>query len=645
MTMLDRMRRHKNWLKWSLALVVLTFVIFYIPDFLNRNGTSSPVAAPAKEVVADVDGHTVTAGEFQRRYQAQIQAYQSSYGDQMNIQLLKQLGIDRQILQQLIDERAALAEATRRGIKVSDEELAQQIFAIPAFQQNGRFAGEAQYEAVLRSQRPPLTKAEFEQNLRDGLMVERLRTAVTDWLSIPDAEIEKAFRLRNEKVKLQVVSVPMASFAAKVTVTDADISARYESHKEEYRTGERRKVRFLLLDLEQTRSRTTVPVADIERFYNENINLYSTPEQVHARHILLKTEGKDEAVVRTQAEEVLKQVKAGGDFAALAKKYSEDDGSKANGGDLDYFGKGRMVPEFEAAAFAMSVGQTSELVKSSFGFHIIRVEDKKAGTTRTLDDARAEIADQLKFRAAQAAIASQARTLEARLKTPADLDKVAKEVGATVAESGFFLAQEPIPGLGGAPQVAQTAFTLADGAVSGPLSSPRGPVFVTVTGKQAPYVPKLDEVKERVRQDVVNERATALATERARTLAATLKNAKDFTAAAKAAGTEAKETPLIAREAAIPEVGVSPEVDKVAFALPVGGVSDAIATKTGAVVVRVAERDEVTPEKLAAARSGFRRDLENEQRGQFFASYMSKAKQKMTITVNDEVVKRVLGNQ
>jgi len=645
MTMLDRMRRHKNWLKWSLALVVLAFVIFYIPDFLNSSTSSTTGVAPAKEVVAEVEGHTVTAGEFQRRYQAQLQAYQSSYGNQMNVQLLKQLGIDRQILQQLIDERAALAEATRRGITVSDEELARQIFAIPAFQENGRFAGEKAYEAVLRSQRPPLTKAEFERNLRESLMVERLRTAVTDWLSVSDADLEREYRQRNEKVKLQVVSVPMSGFLAKVSATDAEVGARYESRKEDYRVGEKRKVRFLLIDGEQARNRTTVPVADIERFYNDNISQYSTPEQVHARHILFKTEGKDEAAVRSQAEDVLKQVKAGGDFAALAKKYSEDEASKEQGGDLDYFGRGRMVPEFETAAFAMAAGETSDLVKSSFGFHIIRVEDKKAGTTRSLDDARLEITDQLKFRLAQDAIATQARTLAARIKTPADLDTVAKEIGATVTESGFFLPQEPVPGLGGAPQVSQTAFSLADGAVSEPLSSPRGPVFVTVSGKQASRVPALDEVRERVRQDLTTERAKALATEKAQALAASLRTAKDFAAAAKAQGFEAKETPLVARESPIPDIGVSPEVDKAAFSLPVGGVSEAITTTAGAAVVRVAERDEVTPARLAEARGAFRRELENEQRGQFFAAYMGKAKQKMAITINDEALKRVLANQ
>src|SRR2546421_10904561 len=171
MTMLDRMRRHRNWLKWSLALVVLTFIAFYIPSFLDTTSTS--VGASASDVVATVNGKEIRGLDFQRRYQSQIQAYQQQYGGGVNEQLLRQLGMDRQILQQMVDEQAALAEAERQGIRVSDEEVAQQIFSIPAFQENGRFAGEQRYEQVLRSQRPPMTKSEFEDNLRHSLMIDR----------------------------------------------------------------------------------------------------------------------------------------------------------------------------------------------------------------------------------------------------------------------------------------------------------------------------------------------------------------------------------------------------------------------------------------------------------------------------------------
>ena len=203
------------------------------------------------------------------------------------------------------------------------------------------------------------------------------------------------------------------------------------------------------------RARVTITPQDIESYYNSNVQQFQTPEQVRASHILLKTEGKDEAAVRKQAEDVLKQAKApGADFAALAKKYSEDDGSKANGGDLDYFPKGRMVPEFETAAFAMQPGQISDLVKSQFGFHIIKVVDKKPASTRTLDEVRAQIQETLAAQRVEQQITDRTRDLDTRITKPADLDTVGKEAGVVVSESGFFARDEPVPGLGPARRVA-----------------------------------------------------------------------------------------------------------------------------------------------------------------------------------------------
>ena len=642
MTMLDRMRRHKNWLKWSLALVVLTFIAFYIPSFLDTTGTT--VGASATDVVATVEGQDIKGLDFQRRYQNQIQSYQQAYGASVNEQMLRQLGIDQQVLQQMVDEQAALAEAERQGIRVSDDELAQQIFAIPSLQENGRFIGEQRYEQLLASQYPPLKKADFEGSLRRSMMIDKLRSAVTGWLAVSNTELEREYKARNEKAKLQVVALTADKFRDKVTVSDADVSTYFDTHKADYRKGEQRKVRYLLLDRDQLRARITVSPQDAEAYYKANLQQYQTPEQIRASHILLKTDGKDEAAVRTQAEDVLKQARAPrASFEALAKKYSEDDGSKVNGGDLDYFSKGRMVPEFEAVAFSLPPGQISDLVKSQFGFHIIKVVDKKAASTRTLDEVRAQIVDTLASQRVDQQIADRTRDLDARITKPSDFDAVSKEAGMTTAESGFFARDEPISGIGPAPQVASSAFQLKDGEVGKALQSPRGPVYITTTGKRDPYVPALDEVKARVRGDLVNVRAAELSKQKAGDIAGLLRSAKDFAAAAKAQGLESKDTQLMPRGTALPDIGVSADVDKVAFGLPVGGVSDPITTAAGTVIVRVAQREDVTPEAFNQARETFRTQMIAERRERFFASYMAKAKQGMAIQVNTDVARRILG--
>jgi peptidyl-prolyl cis-trans isomerase D len=641
MTMLDRMRRHRNWLKWSLVLLIVPFALYFLPDFLTDR-TSAATASP-KEIVATVEGRDVTAGQFQRRFQTQMQAYQQAYGGKMNAQLLRQLGIEQQILQQMVDEQAALAEAERHGITVSDEELRAQILSFPAFQESGRFIGQQRYVQILRSQRPPLTIADFEENLRRSMMIEKFRAALTEWMSVSDAELRNEYRTRNEKVKLQTVALTADKFRDKVSVSDADVASYFETHKAEYRVGERRKIRFLLIDEAQVRQKIAVTPNEVQSYYNDNIQQFQSPEQVRASHILLKTEGKDEAAVRKQAEDILKQVKAGADFAELAKKYSEDEGSKATGGDLDYFGRGRMVPEFENAAFGMQPGQISDLVKTQYGFHIIKVVDRKPGATRSLDEVRPQITEQLQFQTAQQTVQAQARSADDQIDDPSDLDTVARANGYTVQESGLFAREDPIPGLGAAPAVAQQAFQLKDGEVSGALNSPRGPVFITVTGKSDPYVPKLEEVKNKVREDAIRGRATELSRQRGAEIAATLRAAKDFAAAAKAHALEAKDTELIARGSALPDIGASPEVDKVAFTLPVGAVSDPIVTGSGTVIVRVADRDEVTDDEFDKQRDAFRAQLLSERQGRFFSAWMTKAKQRMKIAVNDDVLRRIVG--
>jgi peptidyl-prolyl cis-trans isomerase D len=629
--MLDRMRRHRDWLKWSLGLVCVAFVLFYIPDFLRGTGAD----AASGDTVAKVEGRDITSADFRRTYQAQLQAYRSAYGGNMNDQLLKQLGVEQQILQQMVDERAALAEAERIGIKVSDEEVRQRIFAMPAFQDNGGFIGEARYQQLLRMQRPPMIASEFEDNIRHGLAVEKLRGSLTDWLSVNDQDLEKEYRRRNDKVKLAVVSFTADSFRAQVTASDAEVASYFNGHQNDFKIPEKRKIRYLLIDVEALRAKTVVPASDIEREYNNNSEQYTTPEQVRASHILLKTEGKDDASVKAKAEALLKQAKNGADFAELAKKNSEDEASAKNGGDLDYFGRGRMVPEFDQAVFAMQPGAISDLVKTQYGYHIIKLVDKKNATTRPLAEVRQQLNDQLAYQRAQTQAADLAQTLEKQIKTPADLDKVAKAQGLIVQESGLFARDEPILGLGPSPEAANKAFDMKTNEVSGPLRASRGFVFETLVARQDPYVPKVEEVKDRVREELVKQKARDLSKQKAAELAVKLKSAADFEKTAKAAGLEAKTTDLITQDSPIPDLGVAPAVEDAAFKLAVGAVSDPIAA-----VIKVLEKKSVTPEEWTSSKDRFRDELLADRRNRFFSAYMVKAKQKMKIEVNREALQR-----
>lgn len=635
MTMLDRMRRYRSVLKWTLLLVVISFILLYIPSFLQTPG----VGAAPRDTVAQVEGEAITAGEFSRLFLGQLQAAQAS--GNVSADILRQLGFDKQILNQLIEERVAAAEAARLGIVATDAEVRERIIRLPGLQENGQFIGEDRYRALLRAQRPPLTHTEFEESLRRSIAIEKLQASLSEWITVPDAEVDAEYRRRNEQVKLEVVAYSATSYRPDVSTTEPEMQEYFEKKKETYKFGERRKVKFLPISVQSIRTTLNISAQDVEKAYNDNIQQYQSPEQIRASHILLKLEDKDEATVRKQAEDLLAQAKAGADFAQLATKFSEDEGSKDKGGDLDFFTRGRMVPEFENAAFAMEAGQLSDVVRTDFGFHIIKLVEKRGGVTQPLSEVQTQITEQLKWEKAQEQAQQTANRLAAQIKTPADLETVAKANGLTVQESTPFAANEPIGGLGAAPEASAQAFALAPNAVSGAVRTADGFAFLTVVETQAPRLPNFDEVKDKVRDDLIGEKAATFAKERAASAGPVLKSAANFVEAAKKLGTEAQTTDFIARGAAVPGIGVSPQIEAVVFKQPAGTVTDPIETPNGTAIVRVVERKEVTPADLTANRDTLRRELQNSRRQSFFSSYMEKAKQRMTIRINDETLQRI----
>lgn len=637
MTMLDRMRRHKAWLKWSLGLVCVTFVLLYVPSFLDP---SAGTGANPNDAVATVEGRRITVGTFQRLYQQQMMSVQQAYGGQLTDDMIQQLGIPQRVVQQMIDEEAMLAEAARLGLTVTDAELRERILGMPGFQQDGQFIGDERYRQVLQMQRPPMRPADFEEQLRKSLLAEKLQAAVTGWATVTDAEVEQEYRQRNEKVKLEMAALLADAFREGITPTDAELSAHFAANQETYRTPEKRRVRFVHVDAESLRNTMTATAAEVEAKYRDNMSMFSTPEQVRASHILFKTEGKDEAAVEKAAQAVLARVGVGEDFAALAKQYSEDS-SAAAGGDLDFFSREAMVKEFSDAAFSQDVGEVSGLVKSQFGFHIIKTTDKRPPSTRSLAEVRPQLEDQVKFEKAQVEAQRIADEAARQIDDPADLDRVAQANGLTVGDSGLFSRDEPLAGLGFVPAVAAQAFALETGKVSGQIASNQGFTFIALVEIAPPAIPAFDIVKERVRDDVVRLQAIEVARTRAARLAQAAQRGS-FAAAAKANGAEMKTTELIARGTPLPDVGISTVVDDAVFALRQGEVSAPISTATAVVVAKVVERTEATPDGLATERTQLTNELLQQRRQEFFAAYMTKAKLKMDITFNDAALRTIL---
>ncbi len=630
MTMLDRMRRHKAWLKWTLALAGFALLVLGFP--LIQPPPETPGALT--DVLAQVGDREITVGEFQTLFRRQLQSYQVQSGGEITADLLRSMGIDRQLLQQVIDEYAALQEAARLGVTVSDAEVREAIVSLPAFQQDGAFIGEAAYLQLLRMQQPPVTPAEFEENVRGSLMLQRLQAAVTDWITVSDEEVEREHVRRNERVRLSAVSFRADDFREGLEATDDDVAALFEQNANDYLVPEQRRLRFVLIDVPALKAAFTPTDADVQSYYDNNLDRYTEEVDLRVSHILLRTQDQELADVQAQAESIVAEARDGADFAELARRYSEDEGTREAGGDLGRITRGQMVPEFEGAAFALEEGGVSDPVTSMFGVHVIKATERTGGTAQTLDEVRDSIVDFLQQESADARAAALAEAMALEINEAADLDAAAGRRGLEVQESGFAALGEPILGLGFSSEVTNQAFQLAEGEVAGPIPTPTGPAFVTVNGIQAPYVPPLEEVETRVRDDVIRRKAFVLAQERADAVTALLRDADDFGAAAEAEDLSVSESGLIARGAGVPGVGVNAQVEEVAFSLSPGETSDPVLTGNSAVVVHVHERQDADEADLRANRERLRSELVIERQNQFFSAYMENAKARIPINID-----------
>jgi peptidyl-prolyl cis-trans isomerase D len=300
-----------------------------------------------------------------------------------------------------------------------------------------------------------------------------------------------------------------------------------------------------------------------------------------------------------------------------------------------------MVTEFDEFSFSAKPGQISDLVKTQFGYHIIKVTDRRAAATRQMAEVRGVLEDQIKTEKAQREADRQQAEIAKEIDDPTDLDRVARARGMTVGDSGLFAREEPLAGLGYAPAVTSEAFNLTEGKVSGVLRTAQGYAWITLVETKPSAVPTLADVKDKVREDVIRLKAIDLAKAKAEEVARAAKG--NFAGAAKAAGVEVKATELLGRGQAFPEVGVSKAVEDAVFALKAGEATGAVTTDNAVVVARVKERKDINLAEMATAREGVRTELLQRRRGEFFGAYMARAQAKMKIQFHEAAIKTVLG--
>lgn len=639
---LSYMRRHQRWLYVFLWLVIAAFIILYIPAFQGAQ------AGSPGESLASVGGLPITVGEFQRDYLRQRQVYERMYPGRVDATMLKRMGLENQVFEGLVAERVVALEAKRLGISVDDETIAREIATAPEYQRDGHFIGTAEIRRILDLS--GMTVEEFEGAVRTKVLRRKLEALVGSGASVSAAEVEREFRRRTEQIKAEYVLVDAARFASQVSVTDAEVAARFEAQKNRYAVPERRVLSYALIDGEALRPRVTVTDAEIAADYAEHSAEFREPEQVCASHILVKVkaaatdkEGHSEDEARKIAEGLLQKVKAGGDFAALAKASSEDKGSAAQGGDLSCFQRGSMIPEFENAAFSLTPGTTSELVKTDYGFHIIRVASHREESVRPLTLMKEPIRQRLVMDRVRAMAEAQAESVAVALRGGRSLEEAARAQGLVVTKSAPMARGESVAPLQ-SPALSARAFELTKGEVEKEaFPVPQGFAFVALAEIQAPRASELKEVQDKVKADLVQERAR----ERARTTAADVRARamnQGLEKAASGAGLVRKETPaLVGRGQPLGDLGTSASLDDAAFALAVKDLSEPLPVPAGYAVVRVLEKQAFDPAALEQQKDAVAGALRAQKQAELFQAFIDQARKRFVVERRPDVFRRVVG--
>lgn len=635
------MRRHRRWLYVFLWIVILAFIVLYFPAFSGLQPDTPG------ETLATVGGRTITAGEFQRAYIQQRQRIEQMYQGRVDAAMLRSMRIDERVFEDMVDNEIVRLEAERLGLTIDDATLAREIASAPQFQRDGRFIGADELRRM--AEMGGMALDALEQAFRQQLLRERLQALVGDALTVGEADAEREYRRRHEQVKLEYAQVGAGTLRAGINVSDAEIEARFKSGAEEYRLPERRVVSYVLVDPQELRARVTVTPGDIETYYRDHAEDFREEEEVCASHVLVKVKASPDAAeghaddeAKRLAEAVLQQARAGADFAELAKKSSEDQGSAPSGGDLGCFGRGRMVPEFENAAFDLAPGQISDLVRSSYGYHVIRVSAHREANVASLKQVEERIRQSVTAERVEALQAEKVDAVGAGLRAGRKLERVAGETGLVVQKSPPF-ARGDTPAEFLSTALMARAFELKPGESEPAGARVRaGYVFIELAEVQPPRAPELAEVREKVKADLVEERAFAAAHESAQALRAQAE--KDgLDKAATAAGQVRKETPtLVGRGQPLGDLGSSAALDEAAFTLPLQALSQPVRTPSGWAVLRVLERTAFDQAAFAKEKDALITQMRDERRARAFQSYMQAARRRYPVERRGDVYRRVV---
>ncbi len=629
-----------------LIVISLAMLVYLIPSSGNQS-----FGDPNAHIIAQVDGQSITADEVHQTAEQMLQQQMPQGGPNANMLLPF---FAQRAAEQLITRQALLIEAHRMGLRVTPEEIRDELqhgrYAAYFFP-GGNFIGQQEYE--MRLQQAGMTTEKFESSVGDDILLTKLQALVSGTATVSESEINDQFIKQNSKVKFDYAVLKQDDIKKGLHPTDQELKAFYDSHKASYANSipEKRKVKYAVLDYSKAEAGVHITEAELRDYYDQHREEYRVPEQVKVSHILIKTplpgpDGKvDEkgvAEAQRRADDLLNQIKHGANFEELAKKYSEDPGSAKNDGSLGWIGRGQTVPEFEKVAFSLPKGQISGVVKSSYGFHIIRVDDKHDAELKPLDQVKSEIEPILKRQKAQQIAQTEAENMLKQAHTQG-LDAAAAAQGVPAITSDFFSRKDVLPGLGPAPQFMDAVFIEADKAPPDMASSSQGIVVFQLLAVEPPGTPTFEQIRTKVEDEFKNERSSVLLSQKTQELSDRAKAEHDLKRAAKELGAAMKTSDYVLPDGQVPDIGSMTGQAAVAFTMKPGEISGPILSGADGAVLEVLDNQKPSEADFAAKRDEIRDQLLQSKQQELFGLFVSNLRDQMEksgkIKINQEELK------
>jgi peptidyl-prolyl cis-trans isomerase D len=620
-----------------LGVVALSMLTYLVPNY-NTGSSSSDL------VVAEIGKDTITLPDMQRVIQATIR------GRQLPTEILPTY--IPQMVDQMVTERAMAMEADRLGYKVSDADVADSIRQmVPNLFPDGKFVGKETYAAMLAQQN--MTIDQFESDLKRQVAIARLRDIAMEGTIVTPVEIEEAFRKKNEKIKVEYVKLTADKYKAESQPTMQEMQDFYKANTLRYTSPEKKNLTVLVGDEARMEAGLNVTDADLQRSYTQNQEAFRTPERVKARHILLKTQGKpasEEAAIKAKGENLLKQIKGGADFAKLAKENSEDPGSAANGGNLgDWITHGQMVPEFDKAIFALKPGETSDLVKTQYGYHIVQTLARQDAGLRSFADVKAELAAQYKKQRAGDMLQQASDKAQAALqKDPQHPEKVAADFNLQLVKVDNFTPGGSIADMPASPDFDQAVATLKKGEVSPTVSANNKMLVAVVNDVIPPHPSSFEEVQNQIRDTTIANRSAVAVQKHANELVEKAKAmGGDLAKAAKSMGLEVKTSNDVDRNGNIEGLGQATYISE-GFTRPDGTVFGPMGLPDGTIVAKVISHTPADPALLPIQRATIRDEIKSQRARDRNTLFEGGVKDMLIkqgkIKIHQDVINRLIAN-